>query len=133
MALSRDDWREMLAHIRTQVREVGLADIDDRIAGDIRASVDSRDDFSRYLAMLLRALNEQSYSGYKRALRAIRESIRTEEGGPIEGIEILVTEADANLYQTRRIDLEELTDLAPVISDLAELYTNLKRAGEFDG
>lgn len=132
MALSQEDWSDLLAHIRRRVRDVGLADLDTRLTLDFRTTDSSRADFLRYFSSLLGAASERSYSGYQKALRTIQDCVRTEDGGHVEGIEVRVTDADYGLYGTPTIDLGALTDLGALSVELERLWRELHESGLVD-
>jgi hypothetical protein len=132
MSLSTEDWFQVFSHIRRRVRECGLADIDNRITADFRGSESPQRDFHRYLSTLVGALTERSRSGYEKSLTAIQESIRTEDGDPVEGVEVIVSDADSVVYQTDRIALKDGRDFTLVISELRKLERDIGLAGLFD-
>jgi hypothetical protein len=127
--MTSEDWREILEHTRMRVRQAGLSDVDEVVTLDLLSTTIPRDDFLQYLTRLIGAVSERSYSGYIRALQKIRESVTTEGGGSIEGIEIRVTESDFNLYRTERIDLSELNDFSPLIDQLKRLRMEIENSG----
>lgn len=132
MSLSTEDWFQVFSHIRRRVRECGLADIDNSITADFRGSETPQRDFRHYLSTLVGALTERSRSGYEKSLRAIQESIRTESGGPVEALEVVVTDADRVVYQTDRIALEDVRDFTLAIGELKKLEHDIGLAGLFD-
>jgi hypothetical protein len=132
MALSSGDWAEALTHMRVQVREAGLSDLDERVILDFRTTPSSSADFRRYLDSLISALGERSYSTFQRSLDVFRQSLECESGEPIEGIEVRVEERDFAVYATNRIDLAQQQDLTPVIEDLKQLRQDLLAAGVLD-
>ena len=128
--MTNEDWREILEHTRMRVRQAGLSDVDESVTLDLLSTRAARDDFLQYLSRLIGAVSERSYSGYMRSLQKIRESVTTEGGGPIEGIEIRVTESDYNLYRAERIDLSELNDFSLLIDQLKRLKGEIENSGE---
>jgi hypothetical protein len=132
MSLSTEDWFQVFAHIRRRVQECGLADIDNSITAGFRGSETPQRDFRNYLSTLVGALTERSRSGYEKALRAVQESIRTESGEPVEGLEVIVADSDRVVYQTDRIALKDARDFTLVIDELRRLEHDIGLAGLFD-
>src|SRR5215469_14344968 len=111
MALSSDDWAEILKHTRTRVREAGLRDLDEQVTLDFRPTESGSADVLRYLDSLISALGERSRSTYQRALDTFREYVRTEDGTSVQGIEVRVQDRDFNIFSTHRVDLADELDL----------------------
>lgn len=132
MAISDDDWAEVLMHMRIRVREAGLADLDERVTLDLRTTQSPSADFRRYLDSIISALGERSYLTYQRTLDIFRGSLETESGGAIEGVEVRVEERDYAIYSTNRIDLSQQEDLHQMIGDLKRLRQDLLTAGVID-
>lgn len=122
-----DEWADVLNHLRKRVREVGLADLDDLIASDFRMSPIPSSDVLRYLDILISALNERSQLGYRRALEALRDSVDSESGQPIEGIEVAITEDDVRLFRRERIDLASTQDYTEVVAELTAIRDTLRK------
>jgi len=132
MTLSKEDWQDILGHTRARVREAGLAEIDMQVTMDFRTTESSGADFLRYLTSLISALGERSYSGYQRTLDTFRECLRSENGKPIEGVEIRIEDRDYGVYGTSLVSLADQTDLSIVIGELKNLRKELLEAGLFD-
>lgn len=132
MAFSNNDWGEILGHMRRRVREVGFADLDERLTLDFQASNDARADFARYLSSLLAGLNERSLSGYTKALRTLQDVLEVEDGQHVEGIEVLLSDSDSRLFDRRILDLGTVEDLTPLIRELESLKAYLIRKGFLD-
>lgn len=121
MPLSQTEWAEVLEHTRRRIREAGFEEVDTRVTMDFATTQDSFIDFSRYLANVIKALRERSQYGYNKAYHAVREAIRTEDGQPVEGIEVEFVEGDASLYRVSRLDLSKVDDLGSLISALEKI------------
>jgi len=128
MSLSNQEWAEVLGHTRMRVREIGFAELDEEVFRDFRSYDDAKSSFFQYLGTLIAALHERSFSGYQRALYAIRESIQTEDGGSVEGIEVYISDSDFPMFQSRSLDLAELDDLTSLIEELQMLKDDLTKA-----
>ena len=132
MAITEQEWKEIFAHTRTRAREVGLEEIDNQISMDFRSSASASLDFLRYLENLISAVVERSESGYEKTLDAIRESVATESGEIVQGIEIQIQDGDEGLFGIDSIDLAGLTDQSLLIQELMRLKDDLVQADLFD-
>jgi hypothetical protein len=132
MSLSRADWEELLTHTRMRVREAGLTEIDVHVTMDFRSSQSPSQDFRNYLGSVINAVGERSYSGYRRAMDIFRESVKTEDGTEISGIEVRVGDQDFGVYRASTIRLDDQVDLTALVSALKRLQGDLEQAGLFD-
>lgn len=130
--MADDDWEEIFHHMRRRVREVGLADLDDRLTVDFEGTGDARRDFLSYLSRLTGAVSERSYSGYAKALTTLREALSAEGDQGVEGIEVFVSETDSQVFGTSRVDLGRVEDLTPLIHELGSLRQYLRKKGLID-
>lgn len=130
--MTNDEWGEVLEHTRMRIRQAGFIAIDESIALDFQSTASAKNDFLRYLSQLISALSERSHSGYKKALQKIQTTVRTENDGEVEGIEIRVSDRDLNLYRTERIDLSELNDLTLLIEQLQRLKGEIANSEALD-
>jgi len=111
------------------VREVGFADLDDRLTVDFEATSNVRRSFVHYLASLIGGLQERSHSGYARALATLQDALQVEGSPRVSGIEVFVTEPDSQVFGTTRLDLGTVEDLAPLIRELDSLMEYLRDKG----
>ena len=132
MTLPDEDWNDLFEHMRTRVREVGLSEIDQRIARDFRGTERRSKDFLLYLDQFLQAISESSASTYRRSLDRFRQYLETEDGSEIEGIEVAMIESDSLLYSVDSLDLGEQTDNEPIVRELKRLRSDMEEAGLFD-
>lgn len=130
--MTNDEWSEVLEHTRMRIRQAGFMAVDEAVTLDFQSTTSARNDFLRYLSQLIYALSERSRSGYMKALRKIQDSVRTENDGQVEGIEIRVTDRDYKLYRTERIDLSELSDLTALIDQLQKLKGEIANSEAFN-
>jgi hypothetical protein len=130
--MTNDEWREVLEHTRTRIRQAGFMAVDESVTLDFQSTASAKNDFLRYLSQLISALSERSHSGYMKALQRIQKSVCTENGGVVEGIEIRVSDRDYNLYRTERIDLSELNDLTLLIEQLQRLKGEIANSEAFN-
>ena len=128
MALSDSDWADVLRHLRMRMQEAGFGDVDDLVMGDFRSMGRPALDVHRYLERVIHAMSERSQFGYRRALRALRENVRVEGGGEVEGIDLVFSEHDATLYGMRTSDLSDVDNFDPLIEQLKALLSSVAQA-----
>lgn len=59
--------------------------------------------------------------------------VRTEQGGPILGLRLVLSPAEQELYRQEHVDLASLPDRSAFISSLRELRADLMREIEESG
>jgi hypothetical protein len=131
MPLTDDDWSDVFEHTRRQLRELGMADVDQDVTTDFRPSHAPSSDFLRYLSRVTAAVRERSLSGYRRALDTVRENIKTNRGGQVDGIDVVFTEEDARVVGLKggTIDLGKVGDYDLLINELESLRAYLHKNG----
>jgi hypothetical protein len=106
MAMTADDWSDVFAHLQRRVREQGLSDIDGDIMIDFRMSGDPEKDTVAYLEALISPVGVRSVDAPARTLDILRANVRTEHGGEIEGVDMIIEERDRPAYPVERIPLD---------------------------
>lgn len=125
MPLSHEDWIDVLTHTRRRVREAGFGDLDERVTLDFRSTQSPPVDFLRYLDSLISAVGERSYSTYQRTMDIFQQSMSTESGRPVEGIEVQIEDTDRAVYGADRVDLSDSEDLSEVLDALKRLRADI--------
>lgn len=129
MELTNKDWGDILDHMRLRVREAGLTDLDDRIFIDFLITNDSRRDFSRYLSALINALTQISNYRHTKTLNIFQDVLGTERAQHVDGIEIIFSDVDSQLFGAKQFDLANAENLAPLIRELELLGGYLMSKG----
>jgi hypothetical protein len=129
--MNRDDYPELLAHLRRRMSEAGLEAVDDQIAADIRDDFGSPEELVlRYLGLFQTHLHLRSRDAAERVAGQLRELVGTEDGSPISGVEVVLTEGDRALYgrDVEVVDLRDtaLEDIDPLLKQLDELRSDLR-------
>jgi hypothetical protein len=120
------DYGNVLEHMRRQMRSIGFGELDSRIVIAIqRDAGPPKAQLLRYLELL----ESEARLGTDSTARAITERLnhiaRTDSGSPIEGISVALSQQEQVLFRTSRIDVGMAPDLAGVISQLRDLYSEL--------
>lgn len=133
MSVSTGDWNELLTHMRTRVREVGLGIIDDRLMGARPDVAEGKDAFLWYFSALHEVARAHSSAVYEKALQRFRAYVEVPPGvNGIQGIEIRVSERDRMHFDSDSVPLDSLADLSVLAEELEKLKESLRRSGVFD-
>lgn len=93
MALSREDWIDITRHLQQHVR-----DADPEVFELLARHVDHWNDPQRYLIDyldgLIKIMSERSSGTTGRILNELNHWVRTEEGGPVRGIRLVLSPAE---------------------------------------
>ena len=104
MALSRQEWLDITRHLQEQIRQA-----DPEVFELLAEHVERRDEPERYLVAyietLMKVMSERSGGSHGRVLNELNNWIRTENGGPLRGIRLVLPESDRQLYQRDYVDL----------------------------
>ena len=107
MALRDQDYRELLEHLRRQVRRMGLSSLDDQLFGMDRPDIpDPLQDLRFYLKRLAEYVSLRSRETYSRTLSRLQDNVQTETGEPIAGIDLQMVGPDVERFGTRILTLE---------------------------
>lgn len=125
--MEESDYAEVLDHIRAELRESNLADVDQAAftAIDGGPDVGARDVLFSYLNLLERELRLRSAGTAQEALRRLNEDVRTTDGLPVEGFEVILDPAARVFARRDSFDLSELPDLSREIAALRQLRTEI--------
>ncbi len=116
--MENQDYRDILHHLRKEVRKRELASLDEWIMADFQPSRNSGEDLLRYINMLSKSLRERSSSGYGKILKNFRKSVKTEDGKEIKGVKVVLSEDEQRLYRIREVNLQLGPDYSELISRL---------------
>jgi hypothetical protein len=132
MALSREDWIDITRHLQQQVH-----DADPEVFEILARHVERWDEPQRYLIdyidVLVKVMSERSSGSHGRILNELNNWVRTEQGGPIRGLRLVLSPAEQELYRQEHVDLASLPDRSAFISSLRELRADLMREIEESG
>lgn len=120
MALSDQDYFDILRHLQRELRVVE-PDLYERLSRSLEVQQRPRDILLRYLEAIERLVGQQSSGPHGRILDSLNSVVRTEDGGPILGIRVVLTEGEAALYERGVVDLATLPDRTNFIEALEVL------------
>jgi hypothetical protein len=125
--MTEADYAAILEYLRQRMREYGLIDLDSRITSLVPSYPSEGADELRPSLLLLRYLEllettmqlDAAETGGEIVYR-LQQVATTEDGEPIDGVELELTGADRTLYaiDADRVDLVVLPDLADLIGRL---------------
>jgi hypothetical protein len=121
MSLSPSDYGEILAHLRKEVQDARLAQIDAAIMEDIKFSETPKQELSYYLKGLYTELSLISQRQFLKTQFILNENVRTENGEKIVGIKVELTPQEKDLFQVDEIDLSKALIPDEAIRGILEL------------
>jgi hypothetical protein len=128
------EYAELLEYVRRAMREHGLGEFDARLAVELDTDAEERQErvppsmlLLRYLDLLAVRLQLHAAETAGGVLAGLNEVARTEGGGPIEGVELQLTENDRTLFaiDANAVDLVALPRLGDLVDDLLALRARL--------
>lgn len=133
MALSRKDWIDITRHLQQHVREADPY-VFELLARHVEPRDDPRHYLVGYLDGLIKVMAERSSGSHGRVLNELNQWIRTEQGGLIRGIRLVLSPSERELYQREYVDLASLPDRSVFIAGLRQLRSALlsETGGEDD-
>ena len=132
MALSREDWIDITRHLQQQVHEAD-SEAFELLARHVERWNDPRRYLIDYIDVLVKVMSERSSGSHGRILNELNNWVRTEQGGPIRGVRLVLSPAEQELYRQDHVDLASLPDRSAFISGLRELRADLSRELEESG
>jgi hypothetical protein len=120
MPLSRSDCTKILRLLREEVR-AALGPTDDSILSDFPWSDDPRRDLLSYLMRLIEIVGLGTQTEAQRALRLIREHIRTESNQPITDVRLLLSPGEQDQFGLEYLPLLGDPALDQLRADLRSL------------
>ena len=132
MALSRQDWIDITRHLQQQVHEADQ-EVFELLARHGERQNDPRRYLVDYVEGLIKVMSERSSGSHGRILNELNNWVRTQQGGPIRGIRLVLSPAEQELYRREYVDLASLPDRSVFIAGLRELRDDLVREIEESG
>lgn len=132
MALNREDWIDITRHLQQQAHDTD-PEVFELLARHVERWNDPRRYLVDYIDVLIKVMSERSSGSHGRILNELNNWVRTEEGGPIRGIRLVLSPAEQELHRREYVDLASLPDRSAFIAGLRELRTDLMREIEESG
>lgn len=108
-----------------------LSETNNRILADIRIDPGRpSDQLVRYLDALLPDLRLRDGATVRRILETANEFVRTEAGGSVRGLSLVLSDSDRDTFGRETLDLDEGPDLARLIRGLEQLRSELLESRE---
>ena len=109
-----------MQHLQTRLRQADPV-IFESLSDVLTVQVQPRERFFKYLLSIINAMKEGSSTSYDNAVAKLGHFITDTDNLPIQGISIVLSPAESELYQVHEIDLSEMPDNSQLIDDLLEL------------
>ena len=119
--MTNEDYRTLLRSTRTQVAELGLRALDERITLNMRGSDGPFWDLLYYLKHLREEIQLGSDTHYRETLRRVRHHVVTESGQPVAGIRIVFSAEEAERYGVHQLDLAPSQELGAIAEEFGRL------------
>ena len=121
------DYREIFESTRRLLKELGLANIDERIMSDLKGSDGAYWDLIFYLKHLTEEVALGSDIQLGNILHRVNDYVQTESGKTIEGVRVIVSEDDRERYKNEHIDLLPNPKLRHIVQELRTVIEELKK------
>ncbi len=129
--MTEQEFAEVLQYLQAQMRLYNLTALNDRIVADIRLDPGRpSDQLDRYLDALLSELRLQDEAAVRRIVETTNEFVRTETGGPVEGLSLVLSDSDRETFGRDTVDLGEGPDFTSLIRGLERLRGELLESHE---
>jgi hypothetical protein len=112
--------------MRTQVGELGLSALDERITSNMRGSDGPFWDLLFYLKHLREEIQLGSDAQYRETLRRVRQHVQTESGVPVEGIRVEFSPEEVERYGVRELVLAPSRELGGIADEFGALIEALR-------
>lgn len=132
MALNREECLDLLRYVQHQ-----LADVDrpsfELLSQSFEHSEDPRRALVSYLDTLIKVEAERSSGSYGWVLDYLNRYVRTDDGGPVRSIRVVLSSQEYELYGVEVLDLAELPDRSEFIAELRDLRAKILEDSEPEG
>jgi hypothetical protein len=120
MPLSDEDYVDILKHLQRRLQEYA-PDIFEHLGSmqDIQGS--PRERLIRYFQYAIGMFKEQSSSSYPDILELLNRYIETRDGSNIDGIQIVFSPEEREMYGIGEVDLGSLPDRSDLIDSLLSI------------
>ena len=131
--MNDDDYREIFAYIRELLKEHRLADLDERILGDLNGRQGAFSDLRGYLKLLRGEISLGSNTRFSSTLRRFKRYVRTEDGSEIAGLRLKFTDGDQDRVNQEFVDLVPdiaFTKLAAELDEIMKILDDDYKNGD---
>lgn len=122
-----DELSELIQYVRQRLRELGRADIDERIVeARLAAESNPRGRALTYLSAVRREMLLGTNEVTRQTMTRLLTNVRTSDGRPPEGIVVELSEGDRETYGVPEINLAGSPQVDELISQLDELIAQIQ-------
>ena len=129
MALSQHDYRDLLRHFLTWVREMDPVGHERLMALAELEAPDSRQALLNALAAYGESMGARGERSHSAVLYRLNQFVSTEEGRPIQGIRVALSPAEQERYELEYLDLTPGSMYEAFCQALHDLYRMVLREG----
>lgn len=127
--MDENEFEQLLHFIQRRMREAGLGGLDERIVSELRTEQPPPSvQLDRYLRMLRGELSLGTNDSVRRVLGRLRRIADVDQGGDIDGIDVVMTAGDAEIYGTSVVNLGGLPELDDLLEELGSLAAELRES-----
>lgn len=126
MALSDDDYRDLLNHARTTLRRNGLGALDERVVQANQEPDGPYWDLMSYFRLLIAELSLGSDEQLSTMLRRVRRVSSTESGDPVQGFRLELTPDEARRYNVSQVDFAPSPVVSETVAELQAVLDDLR-------
>src|SRR4029077_21255067 len=129
--MNEEEYAEVLQYLQRHMRDSALASVNDRIIADIRLEPGSAStQVLRYLDTLRAEVQLGTDASVRRIVERLRETVGTESGRPVDGLRLVFSPADRDLFGTDAVDLGVTPNLDLILHEIDELRNELGQSRE---
>jgi hypothetical protein len=123
--MTDEDYRILLRETRSQIWNLGLSSLDEKITSDFRESDGPFYDLLFYLKHVREEVQLGADTQFRDTRRRVFRYVHTGSHEPVSGIRIDLTPEDIERYGMRYLDLAPSHEFGAVAKELAELIDAL--------
>lgn len=129
--LTEEEFAELLQHLQMRMREHNLGELNQRILADIRIDPGRPStQLIRYIDALIAELRLGNDTTIRTMIDSANQFVRTELGRGVDGLSVVFSDADRELFGRDTVDLGVGRDLASFLDDLERLRGQLLESRE---
>jgi hypothetical protein len=128
--MDSEEFAALLQHVRRTVSSRGLGELDQLLVRSRLTDIPtSQGQLLAYLDGLRNEISLGTEQTMRQTMQRLRQ-IRTDDGRPVEGVTIDVTDDDFPAYGARTIDLVGSPGLDALLAELDELIARVRQSGD---
>ena len=124
------DFTDILEHLRKLVREADFADLDNTASIESSTLDTPKRRLETYLYMTINMLKERSGSQALNTYNRFERTLEIEKGGAFDGVTVVLTDAQREMYGVDKYSIHDMDDYASVIIELQKVLDEIKMEPE---